>query len=201
MRRDQEQAVSTIEPALLSRVMKGEHQAFSLLYDLSGALLYSLALRILGNREEAADLLQEIYLEIRKKSARYDVGRGTPIAWLITLTRNRAVDRLRTGSVRAKRRPADPPNSSTAERAPDQPSGSFEARADQELRRLILDAAAGLSTAQREAVEMAYYGGLSYADISSKLNHPPETVKTRIKLAMIKLREALQKNEERNTRS
>ncbi|MCP9471438.1 MAG: sigma-70 family RNA polymerase sigma factor [Nitrospira sp.] len=201
MRQDPEQAVSTIEPALLSRVMKGEPQAFSLLYDLSGTLLYSLALKILGNREEAADLLQEVYLEIRKRAARYDVGRGTPIAWLIALTRNRAVDRLRTGSVRTKRRPAHLPNVSTTEQTADHPSGSFDAQADQELRRLILDAAAGLPSAQREAVEMAYYGGLSYADISSKLNHPPETVKTRIRLAMIKLREALQKDEERNTRS
>ncbi|MCP9447589.1 MAG: sigma-70 family RNA polymerase sigma factor [Nitrospira sp.] len=201
MHQDPEQAVSTIKPALLSQVMKGEHQAFSLLYDLSGTLLYSLALKILGNREEAADLLQEIYLEIRKKSARYDVGRGTPIAWLITLTRNRAVDRLRTGNVRAKRRPADLPNGSTTAQTTDQPSGSFHARADQELRRLILAAAAGLPAAQREAVEMAYYAGLSYADISSRLNQPPETVKTRIKLAMTKLREALQKDEERNTRS
>lgn len=201
MHQDPEQAISTIEPALLSRVMKGEHQAFARLYDLSSALLYSLALKILGNREEAADLLQEIYLEIWKKSARYDVGRGTPIAWLITLTRNRAIDRLRMGSVRVKRQPAHLPNSSTTERAADQPARPFDAQADQELRRLILAAAAGLPSAQREAIEMAYYAGLSYTDISSKLNQPPETVKTRIKLAMTKLREALQENEERNTHS
>lgn len=201
MRQDPEQAVSTIEPALLSRVMKGEHQAFSRLYDLSSALLYSLALKILGNREEATDLLQEIYLEIRKRAARYDVGRGTPIAWLITLTRNRAVDRLRTGNGRAKRRPAPLPNGSTTEQTADQPSGSFDARADQELRQLILAAAAGLPSAQREAVEMAYYTGLSYAEISSRLNQSPEIVKTRIKLAMTKLREALQEDEERNIHS
>lgn len=201
MRQDPEQAASTIDPALLSRVVKGDHQAFSRLYDLSSTLLYSLALKILGNREDAADLLQEIYLEIWKKAARYDVGRGTPIAWLITLTRNRAVDRLRTGGIRAKRRTTHLLNGSTTERAADQPSGSFNARADQELRQLILAAVAGLSPAQREAIEMAYYAGLSYAEIASRLNHPAETVKTRIKLAMTKLREALQKDEEHNIRS
>ncbi|MCP9439685.1 MAG: sigma-70 family RNA polymerase sigma factor [Nitrospira sp.] len=201
MRQDLEQAASTIDPVLLSRAVKGDHQAFSRLYDLSGTLLYSLALKILGNREDAAGLLQEIYLEILKKTARYDVGRGTPIVWLITLTRNRAIDRLRTGGVRAKGRAAPLLNGSTTERATDQPSGSFDARADQELRQLILAAAAGLPPAQREAIEMAYYAGLSYVEIASRLNLPPETVKTRIKLAMTKLREALGEGEERHTRS
>ena len=67
-----------IDPKLLARVVKGDHQAFGQLYDQSSTLLFTMALRILGNRDEAADLLQDIYLEVWRKVARYDVGRGVP---------------------------------------------------------------------------------------------------------------------------
>src|SRR5215217_993900 len=97
-----QQAASTIDPKLLARVVKGDQQAFSQLYDLSSTLLYTMAFRILGQREEAAELLQEVYLEVWRKVARYDVGRGTPVAWLITLTRSRAIDRLRARAVRGQ---------------------------------------------------------------------------------------------------
>ena len=93
-------ATSAIDPALLTSVAKGDQQAFSQLYDHSSPLLYTLAFRILGNHEEAADLLQDVYLEVWRKVVRYDVGRGTPIAWLITLTRSRAIDRLRSRNTR-----------------------------------------------------------------------------------------------------
>ena len=92
-----QQTASAIDPKLMARVVKGDHQAFSQLYDQSSTLLYTMALRILGNRDEAAELLQDVYLEVWRKIARYDVGRGTPVAWLITLTRSRAIDRLQIG--------------------------------------------------------------------------------------------------------
>ena len=98
-------ATSAIDPTLLASVVKGDQQAFSQLYDHSSALLYTLAFRILGNRDEAAELLQDVYLEVWRKVARYDIGRGTPIAWLITLTRSRAIDRLRARAVREARMP------------------------------------------------------------------------------------------------
>src|SRR6266508_1099971 len=96
-------AASTIDPKLLARVVKGDQQAFSQLYDQSSALLYTMALRILGHREEAAELLQDVYLEVWRKVSRYDVGRGTPIAWLVTLTKSRAIDRLRARAARGHR--------------------------------------------------------------------------------------------------
>ena len=92
-------ATSTIDPSLLARVVKGDQQAFSQLYDHSSTLLFTLAVRILGNHEEAAELLQDVYLEVWRKVSRYDVGRGTPIAWLVTLTKSRAIDRLRARSL------------------------------------------------------------------------------------------------------
>ena len=92
-----------IDPTLLARVVKGDQQAFSQLYDHSSTLLFTLAVRILGNHEEAAELLQDVYLEVWRKVSRYDVGRGTPVAWLITLTKSRAIDRLRARAARGYR--------------------------------------------------------------------------------------------------
>src|SRR5215217_5590573 len=89
-----------VDPDLLGRVAKGDRDAFSRLYDLSSPLLFTLALRILKERNEAADLLQEVYLEVWKKSVRYDPRRGSPMAWLIVLTRSRAIDRIRSRGTR-----------------------------------------------------------------------------------------------------
>jgi RNA polymerase sigma-70 factor (ECF subfamily) len=196
-----QQAASTIDPKLLARVVKGEQQAFGQLYDFSSTLLYSMALRILGDREEAAELLQEVYLEVWRKVARYDVGRGTPIAWLLTLTRSRAIDRLRARGARAQHPAGQPLDSQAAGHSADRPPISFGAQADQELRQLVSDALAGLPHAQQQAIELAYYDGLSHAEIAIRLNQPLGTVKTRIKLGMSQLRESLRHSWEHSDRS
>src|SRR5262249_48543935 len=153
-------------------------------------LLYTLALRILGNREEAAELLQDVYLEVWRKVARYDVGRGTPVAWLVTLTRSRALDRLRA---RASRRQQykETLDGKAATRVQDFGPSPFETHADQELRFLVGQAISTPPAAQQEAIELAYYEGLSHMEIATKLNQPLGTVKTRIKLGMSKLRDTL----------
>ena len=184
-------AASNIDPKLLARVVKGDHQAFGQLYDQSSTLLFTMALRILGNRDEAAELLQDVYLEVWRKVARYDVGRGTPVAWLITLTRSRAIDRLRARTSRAQHLVNDSLGGSSAAQVADRNPGPFEAQADQELRSLVGSAMAGLPPAQQQAIELAYYEGLSHVEIAAKLNQPLGTVKTRIKLGMSKLRETL----------
>lgn len=184
-------AASNIDPKLLARVVKGDHQAFSQLYDQSSTLLYTMALRILGNREEAAELLQDVYLEVWRKVSRYDVGRGTPAAWLITLTRSRAIDRLRARASRGQHRAAESLDSPSAAQVADRNPNPFDAQADQEIRTLVGGALAALPQAQQQALELAYYEGLSHAEIAAKLNQPLGTVKTRIKLGMAKLRESL----------
>lgn len=186
-----QQATSTIDPTLLARVAKGDHQAFSQLYDHSSTLLFTLAVRILGNHEEAAELLQDVYLEVWRKVSRYDVGRGTPIAWLITLTKSRAIDRLRARTARGHHA-AGSVEAGTATQLTDEGPSPFETKADQELRTAVITAVAGLPQAQQQAIELAYYEGLSHTEIASRLNQPLGTVKTRIKLGMSKLREVLQ---------
>ncbi len=182
-------AASQIDPALLARVVKGDQQAFSQLYDRSSTLLYTLAVRILGHRDEAADLLQEVYLEVWRKVARYDVGRGTPVAWLITLTRSRAIDRLRARGTRASA--AESLDGPSAAQIPDRRQGPFDAHADQEMRERVTQALSSLPPAQQQAIELAYYEGLTHMEIAARLNQPLGTVKTRIKLGMAKLRETL----------
>lgn len=183
-------ATSIIDPALLARIVKGDQQAFSQLYDHSNTLLYTLALRILGDREEATELLQDVYLEVWRKVARYDVGRGTPVAWLVTLTRSRALDRLRARTAR-RQQYKDQLDGEAAARVPDVGPSPLETQADQELRALVGQAIGALPAAQQQAIELAYYEGLSHTEIATKLNQPLGTVKTRIKLGMAKLRDTL----------
>jgi RNA polymerase sigma-70 factor, ECF subfamily len=183
-------ATSSIDPTLLARIVKGDQQAFSQLYDHSNALLYTLAFRILADREEADELLQEVYLEIWRKVARYDVGRGTPIAWLITLTRSRAIDRLRARGARGHKA-TSPLDATVSSKLADLGPSPFETQADQELRMAVGTAITGLPPAQQQAIELAYYEGLSHQEIAARLNQPLGTVKTRIKLGMSKLRESL----------
>ena len=184
-------ATSMIEPALLAKVVKGDQQAFSQLYDHSSTVLFSLAIKILGNHEEAAELLRDVYLEIWRKVARYDIGRGTPIAWLVTLTKSRAIDRLRVRAAQGTR------STLLLESAPPEPTADpspipVEAQADRGLRITVSSALLELPPAQQQAIELAYYEGLSYGEIAARLNQPLWTVKTRIKLGMSKLRNGLQ---------
>ncbi len=191
MDKPSQHTTSMIDPSLLARVVKGDQQAFSQLYDHSSTLLFTLALRILGNREEAVELLQDVYWEVWRKVSRYDVGRGTPVAWLITLTKSRAIDRLRARASRGYQTTNSLEAGTAAEVADPGPS-PFETQADQELRAAVEAAVAGLPQAQQQAIELAYYEGLSHAEIASRLNQPLGTVKTRIKLGMSRLRDSLQ---------
>lgn len=192
MDKPSQHVTSMIDPTLLARVVKGDQQAFSQLYDHSSTLLFTLAVRILGSREEAAELLQDVYLEVWRKVSRYDVGRGTPVAWLVTLTKSRAIDRLRARASRGYQATNLPEVGTAAEVADPGPS-PFDTQADQELRTAVGAAVAGLPQAQQQAIELAYYEGLSHTEIASRLNQPLGTVKTRIKLGMSKLRDSLQR--------
>lgn len=186
------QAASTIDPKLLARVAKGDQQAFGQLYDQSSTLLFTLAYRILSDREEAAELLQEVYLEVWRKIVKYDVGRGTPIAWLVTVTRSRAIDRLRARASRGQPLMADTLEHPLVSQAPDANPNPYEAQEDSELRQMMARAILDLPLPQQQAIDMAFYQGLTHTEIAAKLNQPLGTVKTRIKLAMTKLRASLQ---------
>lgn len=178
-------AASAIDPKIAARAGKGDHLAFSQLYDQSSTVLFSLAVRILGSREDAAEVLQSVYVDVWKKAVRYDVGRGTPIAWLLTLTRSRAIDRLRASGPRVPRQDGSSDGIQNA------PTGEFEAPADQTLRTVMSKTLSELPQAQRQAIELSYYEGLLPVEIATRLSQPLDAVIARLRLGMSKLRESL----------
>ncbi|NGZ94767.1 MAG: RNA polymerase subunit sigma [Nitrospira sp. WS110] len=178
-------AASTIDPKIAVRAGKGDHLAFSQLYDQSGTVLFSLAVRILGNREDAAEVLQSLYIDVWRKTVRYDVGRGTPIAWLLTLTRSRAIERLRSSSLRVPRQ------DESSDGIQNLPAGEFEAPADQALRTVISKTLSELPQVQRQAIELSYYEGLAPVEIATRLSQPLDAVTARLRLGLSKLRESL----------
>ncbi len=181
---------STPGPDLLARAAKGDQEAFEQLYEQSSALLYALVMRIVGNQDEAAELLQEVYLEAWRKASNYDVARGTPMAWLVTLARSRALDRIRALGSRGKGVTAsldDTPAAGLVATNGD----ALEMRAATERQALVGMALKRLPPVQRQAIELAFYGGLTHMEIAERLQTPLGTIKTRIRLGMEKLRDSL----------
>jgi RNA polymerase sigma-70 factor (ECF subfamily) len=181
---------SAVSSDLLAQVAKGDSQAFAQLYGQTSSLLYTLAARILSNREEAAELLQDVYIEVWRKAGVFDSKRGSPMAWLITLTRSRAIDRLRMASARG-RNLTDSISEAPTHELQSLTLDPLETHATEELRGLVIAAVGELPAPQQEAIELAYYEGLTHREIAARLNEPVGTIKTRIKLGMSKLRYAL----------
>jgi RNA polymerase sigma-70 factor, ECF subfamily len=182
---------TSIDANLLTLIAKGDRRAFGQLYDRSSQVLFTLSLKLLGDREEAEDLLQEVYTEVWRKSVRYDERRGSPMAWLITLTRSRGIDRIRARASRGHGMTESLEDAPIADMQGHAPT-PFDQQADAEVRTFVMKALVELPTAQRQALELSYYEGLSHSEIAERLKEPVGTIKTRIKLGMSKLKTALQ---------
>lgn len=175
--------------ALLARVARQESEALAELYDRFSPILFGLACRMLNSEAEAEDVLQDVFLKIWEKGASYDSRLGTPIAWLITLTRNRANDRLRSVTRRSRILEVFKTQEESAERS-DQP-GPTEHVMVQETVAVLRGALDRLPDDQRRAIEMAFLSGLSQTEIATELNQPLGTIKARIRRGMMSLREHL----------
>lgn len=162
---------------LVARLAAGDAQALAEFYDRYAGLVNGLALRILRDAADAEDVVQEVFLQAWRQADRFDAQRGTPEAWLCTIARTRALDRLRR---RASRR-EDPPEAAPAHAETPRPVEALSVRA----------ALAALSDGQRRALELAYFEGLTQTEIAARLDEPLGTIKTRIRTAMMRLREAL----------
>jgi RNA polymerase sigma-70 factor (ECF subfamily) len=172
---------------LLAVCADGDQTALASLYDQSSALVYSIALRMLADSGDAEEVTLDVYHQVWRSARSYDSSRGSVTSWLVTLTRNRAIDRLRSRAVRAR---TEEPIAKHND-VPSFAAGPDEATLAGQRRKRILAAMAALSAEQREAIELAFFSGLTHAELADRLRQPLGTVKTRIRLGMMKLREQL----------
>jgi len=170
---------------LTDAAIAGNSLAFGAAYDTYAPVLYGLLLRILRDASDAQEILQETFLAAWNDARKFDSSRGSELAWLITMGRSRAIDRLRARQRRDDREERAAREISTATSDVEDPV------AFSEIRMAVRSALQELPDAQRSALELAYFDGLSQTEIASKLGEPLGTVKTRTSLAMKKLRERL----------
>ena len=175
---------------LMQRLAYHDLVAFRALYDRYGNLVYSAALRVVRDAQIAEDMVQEIFLRIWRKPESYVAQRGRFVTWLTSVTRNRAVDEVRSRGRRFRHETASPEEQERELPASEQDDPALTAELSDQ-RRLILAALKQIPTEQREIIELAYFGGLTQQEIAERLSQPLGTVKTRIRLGMQKLRAAL----------
>ena len=173
--------------SLVERVAAGDQSALATLYDATNRFIYSLILRVLGDMGSAEEVLIDVYTQLWRQAASYDANRGAPLAWMATIARSRAIDRLRSGWQDQHRKES----LDVLGDAPANAASPEESAAASERQRFVREALNLLTPEQRRVIELAYYSGLSHSEIAEKLNQPLGTVKTRTRLGMMKLREAL----------
>ena len=168
----------TSDLALVTAVRAGDESAMAALYDRYSSIVYSVALRVLQDTGAAEDVLQEIFMQLWRNPAAFDSSRGNMAAWLAVITRNRAIDALR------RRRPESDIEDVVVSVQPDLASDAERARAMDKVR----GALQAMPAAQRSALEMAYFEGLTHSEIAEKTGEPLGTIKTRIRSGLLVLR-------------
>jgi RNA polymerase sigma-70 factor, ECF subfamily len=172
----------TADLALVSGIRSGKESAMAQLYDRYSAIVYSVALRVLGDTGAAEDVLQEVFIQLWRNPGLFDSSRGNLAAWLSVIARNRAIDALR------KRRPESEIDDIVISVEPDLAGDAERARAMEKVRGTM----GVMPSAQRSALEMAYFEGLTHTEIAAKTGEPLGTVKTRIRAGLLQLRKAFQ---------
>lgn len=178
------------DQALMERLTYRDLTAFRTLYNRYSSLVYSASLRVLRDAGLAEDMVQEIFLRIWRKPESYVATRGKFATWLTSVTRNRAVDAIRSRNRRYRHETASPEEQEWDVPGDERDDPALTAEMSDQ-RRMILAALSGLPAEQRRVIQLAYFGGLTQQEISDKLDQPLGTVKTRIRLGMQKLKAAL----------
>ena len=172
--------------ALIGRCARSDEAAFSTLYDLTAPRVYGLVRRVVRDPSHAEEVTQETYLELWRQAARFDASRASALSWMFTIAHRRAVDRVRSASAATRRDIAygyghrEVEHDTTSEKVVD--------RLEATRVRAALDE---LTATQREAVDLAYFGGYTHAEVAALLDIPLGTAKTRIRDGLIRLRDAL----------
>ena len=169
--------------ALIERIVAREADAVGELYDRHNRLLFGLILRILRDRSEAEEVLQEVFVLVWTRAETYNVALGSPAAWLVRIARNRAIDRLRANAVRLRAVESAPAAANV-----DSPEAQAAAS---EQQRVVARALESLPADQRTLIEEAYFLGMTQSELADKFKLPLGTVKTRIRAGMQALRQQL----------
>lgn len=184
----QEDADRTAFDALLAQVATGDRAAFETLYRGAAPTMLGICLRVLPDRAEAEDVLQEVFVSVWHKAAQFDAHRAHGISWLCTMARNRAIDRLRTLPAQATRAPID-----LAEATPD-PDASPDARAETAADRARLDDCLDELDKQRQAlIRTAFFEGASYAELARRSGSPLGSIKSWIRRSLQQLKACLER--------
>jgi RNA polymerase sigma-70 factor (ECF subfamily) len=174
-------------PDLIAKTARGDQEAFSRLYDQSSPHVYGLILRVVNQPQIAEEVTMDVYVQVWRQAQSYNLNRGTPMGWLVTLARSRAIDRLRSGRLeRANVTSVEEVGGLVSDEANPEDQSSERQRAE-----IVRSTLATLPYEQRESLMLAYFGGYSQSEISEQLGIPLGTVKTRIRMGMIRLRDAL----------
>jgi RNA polymerase sigma-70 factor (ECF subfamily) len=179
---------------LIERVAGGDARALEVLYDRYSRVVYSFALRIVGDQQIAEELLQEVFFRTWQQGGSFRANRGSFVTWLLSITHNMAIDEVRKRRRRPQKAENDDPETALAG-VPDTGQDVEEEVWLGSLRETITAAMATLPPAQREAVELAYFQGLTQREIAERLGEPLGTIKTRMRLGMQKLRDLLEGSE------
>lgn len=166
---------------------RGDASAVADLYDRHARAIYSLALRMLADGAEAEDVVQDVFTQAWRQAGLYDPARAPVIGWLLVIARARTLDRLRARRSRIGLTGEGPDPAELADVAPGQDVQAIGREQGSRVRAAL----AALTAAQREAIELAYYKGLSQSDIAARLEQPLGTIKTRIRSGLLRLREIL----------
>ena len=176
--------------ALIRRMAGGDRDALAELYDKLSRPLFATATRILNDTAEAQDVVHDVFLALWENAGSFDSGRGAAFSWAVTLTRNRAIDRLRSRANRARLLGSSVPN----DLGYDEDAGFIGGGEKAELgdrAAAVRTALADLPTEQQRALELAFFSGLTQKEIAEKLSEPIGTIKARIRRGLIKLRDTL----------
>jgi len=175
--------------ALVHGIARGDRVSFETFYDRYSGLLFSTAYKVLNDRTDAEDVTQDVFIQIWDKASLYDSTRGKPLTWAVTMTRNKAIDRLRSLQRRFRLK-----EDVTRETVPDDFTNTRKPVDEvQQLEQgsLVRDAVMKLTPEQRKVIQMAYFSGLTQSEIAEKLAEPLGTVKARIRRGMMKLKDLL----------
>lgn len=184
--------LAAADAALIKRMALGDESAVGPLYDRYGQVLYALAYRIVALQADAEEVVAEAFAQAWREAGKFEAGRGSVGAWLATIARSRALDLVRARSRRIRitdtAAQSEPDGSPGMSRSQPDPATQAETA---ERRRQVAAALGALAPPQRQAIELAYFEGLSHSEIAERLQEPLGTVKTRVRLGMQKLRDVL----------